>query len=357
MIFSASTLQTTVQCPTNQKGPTIIVLVGPFPGPNLSTKHHHCHNHHHQHRHHHRHHHHHHQHHHHHHHHHHLILPEIARGMTLSGAPCEPPSWPTPPTSRRAQLCHRHINMVIINIISITSITSTNTSPTQTQPPPVTPRQKVAKTHRPCQASFRSLALALKFLVHFVNWIDWMSYLLLQNRNPLESSGVYCDLLGNLLESESGEAVDPRRGRSPSWRTPRRRPSPSLPRSCSCASTAPRQISSFWICMKLFGNYSLMQFIVCIHCMYSLYVFMMYSILFMLVSSLVSLDDSWMFGNVHRALAGGKASEWIHSRHNSQSSLGIRRSPNMKSAQAGVRMICTTLPGWREDAQLQNYID
>lgn len=29
--------------------------------------------------------------------------------------------------------------------------------------------------------------------------------------------------------------------------------------------------------------------------------------------------------------------------------------PNMKSVQeAGVRMICTTLPGWREDAQLQN---
>ena len=66
-VFSPSTLQTTVQCPTNQKGPTIIVLVGPFPGPSLSTKHHHCynhHHHHHQHRHHHRHHHHHHQHHH-----------------------------------------------------------------------------------------------------------------------------------------------------------------------------------------------------------------------------------------------------------------------------------------------------
>ena len=52
--------------------------------------------------------------------------------------------------------------MVIINIISISSITSTNASPTQTQRPPVTPRQKVAKTHRPCQASFRYLPLALK---------------------------------------------------------------------------------------------------------------------------------------------------------------------------------------------------
>ena len=63
-----------------------------------------------------------------------------------------------------------HSYVIVISTWSPSTSSASSASPAPThhpreQPPPVTPRQKIAKTHRPCQASFRSLPLALKFHV------------------------------------------------------------------------------------------------------------------------------------------------------------------------------------------------